>query len=129
MTGFANDLVKNIIPIGSGLTRCKDKHSGFEFLLGLHEASYLDSNGGSLLSPNQSREAGAWLADVLRRHGGDQCLDAPVENRECMLNMQFDVKDGLLAVECSYPLEKNLDELPRVWLTSNEVPWNPKILE
>eukprot|EP00957_Ditylum_brightwellii_P093158 7092702-Ditylum_brightwellii.AAC.1 len=84
MTGFANDLVKNNIPIESGLTRCKGMHSGFEFLLGLHEAPYLDTNEGSLLSTNQSREAGIWLADVLRRHGGDKHLVAPVENSECM---------------------------------------------
>eukprot|EP00957_Ditylum_brightwellii_P126348 9631850-Ditylum_brightwellii.AAC.1 len=43
--------------------------------------------------------------------------------------MQLDVKDGLLAVEYSYPSEKDLDELPRVWLISNEVPWDPKILD
>eukprot|EP00957_Ditylum_brightwellii_P102482 7811461-Ditylum_brightwellii.AAC.1 len=57
MTGFANNLVKNSVLIGSGLTRCKDKHSGFEFMLGLHKAPYLDSNEGYLLSTNQSREA------------------------------------------------------------------------
>ena len=44
MTGFANDLVKNNVPIGSGLTRCVDQKSGFTFLLGLHEAPYLDNN-------------------------------------------------------------------------------------
>eukprot|EP00957_Ditylum_brightwellii_P065772 4989565-Ditylum_brightwellii.AAC.1 len=55
--------------------------------------------------------------------------------------MQLDVKDGLLAVEytyssekdlameCTYPSEKDLDELPRVWLTSNKEPLDPKILE
>ena len=53
MTGFANDLVKKNVPIGSGLTRCVDKRNGFEFLLGLHEAPYLDTNEGSFLSTNQ----------------------------------------------------------------------------
>eukprot|EP00957_Ditylum_brightwellii_P166045 12642184-Ditylum_brightwellii.AAC.1 len=57
MTGFANDLVKNDVPIRSGLTRCINKATGVQFLLGLHEASYLDNNEGSLLSTNQSREA------------------------------------------------------------------------
>eukprot|EP00957_Ditylum_brightwellii_P067867 5151669-Ditylum_brightwellii.AAC.1 len=55
---FANDLIKNNVPIGSGLTRYVDKCYGFVFLLGLHEAPYLDSNEGSLYSANQSREAG-----------------------------------------------------------------------
>eukprot|EP00957_Ditylum_brightwellii_P110240 8408328-Ditylum_brightwellii.AAC.1 len=29
MTGFANDLVKKDVPIGSGLTKCVDKRHGF----------------------------------------------------------------------------------------------------
>ena len=44
MTGFANDLKNNDIFIGSGLTRCIDKHNGFKFLFGLHEAPYLANN-------------------------------------------------------------------------------------
>eukprot|EP00957_Ditylum_brightwellii_P059639 4527127-Ditylum_brightwellii.AAC.1 len=84
MTGFANDLVKNNVPIGSGLTKCVDERNGLEFLLGLHEAPYLESNEGSLLSTNQTREAGVWLSDVLRRHGGDQRLVDLVENSEEM---------------------------------------------
>jgi len=129
MTGFANDLVKNDVPIGSGLTRCINKATGFQFLLGLHEAPYLDNNEGSLLSTNQSREAGIWLADVLKRHGGDQRLVAPVENSDEMVDMELEVKDGLLVIECAYPPEDDLERLPRVWLTSNEVPWDPSVLE
>jgi hypothetical protein len=103
--------------------------NGFKFLLGLHEASYLENNEGSLLSTNQFWEAGVWLADVLRRHGGDQRLVAPVENSEEMLDMDLQVKDGLLAIECSYPSNDELHDLPRVWLTGNEVPWDPTILD
>jgi hypothetical protein len=114
MTDFANDLVKNNVPIGSGLTRCVNKSNGFKFLLGLHEAPYLENNEGSLLSTNQSRVAGIWLADVLCRHGGDQRLVAPVENSEEMLDMDLKVKDGLLAIECSYPSSDDLQDLPRV---------------
>ena len=33
MTGFANDLVKKDVPIGSGLTKCVDPETGLEFLL------------------------------------------------------------------------------------------------
>eukprot|EP00957_Ditylum_brightwellii_P029318 2216399-Ditylum_brightwellii.AAC.1 len=43
--------------------------------------------------------------------------------------MDLKVKDGLLAIECSYPSNDNLRELPRVWLTGNEVPWDPTILD
>ena len=129
MTGFANDLVKENVPIGSGLTKCTDKRHGYEFLLGLHEAPYLETNESSLLSTGQSREAGIWISDVLRRHGGDQCLVAPVEGTEEMIDLDLEVKDGLLALECHYPSDKDLQDLPRVWLTNNEVPWDPNVLE
>eukprot|EP00957_Ditylum_brightwellii_P004785 364784-Ditylum_brightwellii.AAC.1 len=99
MTGFAYDLVKNNGPIGS------------------------------LLSTNQTREAGVLLSDVLRRHGGDQHLVAPVENSEEMVDLDLKAKDGLLAIHCSYPLNRDLQELLWVWLTDNKVPWNPSILE
>eukprot|EP00957_Ditylum_brightwellii_P090202 6869841-Ditylum_brightwellii.AAC.1 len=72
MTGFTNDLVKNNAHIGSGLTHCVNKSNGFQFLLGIHEAPYLENNEGLLLSTKQSHETGTWLADVLHHHGGDQ---------------------------------------------------------
>eukprot|EP00957_Ditylum_brightwellii_P049756 3773090-Ditylum_brightwellii.AAC.1 len=43
--------------------------------------------------------------------------------------MDLEVKDGLLAIECSYPSGDDLHDLPRVWLTGNEVPWDPTILD
>ena len=46
---------------------------------------------------------------MLRRHGGDQRLVAPVENSEELVDMSLDVKDGLLAIECSYPSEEDLE--------------------
>eukprot|EP00957_Ditylum_brightwellii_P202722 15331500-Ditylum_brightwellii.AAC.1 len=114
MIGFANDLVKYNVPIGSGLTHCVNKSNGFQFLFGLHEAPYLENNEGSLLSTNQSHEAGVWLADVLHHRGGDQRLVAHVENSEEMLDMDLEVKDRLLATECSYPLNDDLCDLLRV---------------
>eukprot|EP00957_Ditylum_brightwellii_P105665 8057852-Ditylum_brightwellii.AAC.1 len=46
-----------------------------------------------------------------------------------MLDIDLEVKDGLLAIECSYPSNDDLHELPRVWLMGNEVPWDPTILD
>ena len=71
ITVFANDLVNNNIRIGSRLTRCLNNRNGFRFLIGLNEAPYLDTNEGLLLSTNKSREAGIWVADVLKLHRGD----------------------------------------------------------
>eukprot|EP00957_Ditylum_brightwellii_P181284 13809864-Ditylum_brightwellii.AAC.1 len=129
MTGFANDLVKNNVPIGSGFTCCVNKLNGFQLLLGLHKVTYLETNEGLLLSTNQSREAGIWLADVLCCHGGNQRLVAPVKNSEEMLDMGLEVKDRLLAIECTYPSDNDSCDLPRVWLMGNEVPWDPSILD
>eukprot|EP00957_Ditylum_brightwellii_P097703 7441100-Ditylum_brightwellii.AAC.1 len=105
------------------------KSNGFQFLLGLHEAPYLENNEGLLLSTNQSCEAGIWLADVIFCHGGDQRLVSPVENSEEVLDMDLQVKDDFLAIECSYPSNDDLCDLLRVWLTGNEVPWDPTILD
>eukprot|EP00957_Ditylum_brightwellii_P023821 1797646-Ditylum_brightwellii.AAC.1 len=46
-----------------------------------------------------------------------------------MLDMDLQVKDGLLTIECSYPSSDDLQELQRVWLMGNEVPWDPTILD
>eukprot|EP00957_Ditylum_brightwellii_P033093 2508575-Ditylum_brightwellii.AAC.1 len=56
-------------------------------------------------------------------------LVAPVENSEEMLDTDLEVKDGLLAIECSYPSNNDLHKLPRVWLMGNEVLWDPTILD
>eukprot|EP00957_Ditylum_brightwellii_P065924 4999584-Ditylum_brightwellii.AAC.1 len=130
MTAFANDLVKNNVPIGSGLTHCINKLNSFQFFLELHEALYLENNEGSLLSPNQSCEAGIWLAGMLHYHGRDQRLVALVEQSEEMLDIYLQVKDGLLTIECSYPSDNDLHDLPRVWLIGNEAPsWDPTTLD
>eukprot|EP00957_Ditylum_brightwellii_P150095 11430561-Ditylum_brightwellii.AAC.1 len=46
-----------------------------------------------------------------------------------MVDLDLKVKDGLLAIHCSYPSNRDLQELPQVWLTDNKVPWNPSIIE
>eukprot|EP00957_Ditylum_brightwellii_P162695 12389112-Ditylum_brightwellii.AAC.1 len=46
-----------------------------------------------------------------------------------MLDMDLQVKDGLLAIECSYPSIDDLRDLSRVWLVGNEVPCDPTILD
>ena len=120
MTGFSNDLVKKNLPIGSGLTKCVTD-TGFEFLLGLHESPYLKNDEGSLLSTHQAREAGIYLCDTLKRHGGQQRLIAPIENSEEFVNLNLLPKDGLLSVECEFPSEDDITKLPRVWLTGNGI--------
>ena len=89
----------------------------------------MESNIGSLLSTHQAREAGVWLCDKLIRHGGSQRLIAPIEHSEKFFDLNLIVKDGLLAIKCEYPSEKDLEELPRVWLTSNEFPWTPEVFQ
>ena len=54
-----------------GLTKVVHKPTGFQFLMGFHESPHLPNNECSLLSTGQTREAGIWLSDVLKRHGGD----------------------------------------------------------
>eukprot|EP00957_Ditylum_brightwellii_P128583 9808966-Ditylum_brightwellii.AAC.1 len=46
-----------------------------------------------------------------------------------MINLNLEVKDGLLALGCHYPSKKDLLDLPQVWLTSNKLPWDPSVLE
>eukprot|EP00957_Ditylum_brightwellii_P208105 15355883-Ditylum_brightwellii.AAC.2 len=46
-----------------------------------------------------------------------------------MLDMILHVKDRLLCIECSYPSDDDLNNLPWVWLIVNKVPWDPSILE
>eukprot|EP00957_Ditylum_brightwellii_P065560 4972825-Ditylum_brightwellii.AAC.1 len=43
--------------------------------------------------------------------------------------MDLEVKDGLLVIECSYPSDNDLHELPRVWLIGKKVLWDPTILD
>ena len=71
MEGFSSDLTKKGIPIGSGLTKVT-REDGFEYLLGLHEAPYLEHNRHALLSTGQARESGTWVKDVMLHHGGNQ---------------------------------------------------------
>ena len=91
-----------------------DVYHGFEFLLSLYEAPYLKKNKGSLLSTDQTRETCIWLPDTLNRHVGQQILVAPVENSNEMVDLELKIKNDFLAITCSYPNDKDLDELPRV---------------
>ena len=97
MTGFANDIVKRDVPIGSGVTKCVTDN-GMEFLLGLHESPYLKHNAGCLLSTHQAREAGIWLCDTLKRHGDQQRLVAPIENSDELVDIKLILNNGLLSI-------------------------------
>ena len=46
-----------------------------------------------------------------------------------MISLKLLIEDGLLSVECEYPSEQDINELPRVWLTRNKFSWNRDIFE
>ena len=50
MTGFAHDLEKDGVPIGSGLTKVVHKPTGFQFLMRLHESPQTMSVRSCLLA-------------------------------------------------------------------------------
>ena len=129
MTGFSNDLTKVDVPIASGLTKTYSS-TGQPFLLGMHESCYLQNNEHSLLSTNQGREAGTWIDDVMKRHGGTERIVADVETWDGeTMDVDLEVQDGLLKFGCVYPTDDEMETLPRVWLTSNEQPWDPSVLD
>ena len=45
------------------------------------------------------------------------------------MDLQLEVRDGLLAIDCEYPSDDDIASLPRVWLTGNDVPWDPRVLD
>ena len=45
------------------------------------------------------------------------------------MDLKLLVKEGSLSIDCQFPSEADIRELPRVWLTGNKIPWNPNILE
>ena len=34
-----------------------------------------------------------------------------------------------MSIACRFPSDQDMEELPRVWLTVNEVPWNSQVLD
>ena len=126
MCGFADELVKSNVRIGSGVSLYE--YNGVKLLIGLHEAPYLENNGGSLLSTGQAREHGVWIDDVLQRHGGHQKLVATDESGS-MVCIPFEATNGLFQIPLRYPTDDEVENLPIVWLTSNEVPWDPTVLD
>ena len=96
-------------------------------MIGLHESPYLPNNHHSLLSTGQARESGVWCDNVLKRHGGGQCLRASSDEDE-VVTLDLDVDQGLLKLDLSYPTDDEFKNLPVVWLTSPG-PWNPEVLD
>ena len=126
MCGFADGLTKNNVRIGSGVSVYDN--NGTKILIGLHEAPYLESNPGSLLSTGQARENGVWINDILTRHGGEQRLCAQDENGT-MIAIPFNAENGLFHIKLKFPTDNEIETLPIVWLTSNESPWDPQVLD
>ena len=48
---------------------------------------------------------------------------------EDVIDLPLDFKFGLLAIICTQNSENDTEDLPKVLLTSNKVPWDPKILK
>ena len=70
------------------------------------------------------------LVDLSQAHNDElKPIDVYAIGFEEMVDLDLHVHDGLLAIRCQYPSDKDTEELPRVWLTGNEIPWDPKILE
>ena len=50
------------VKIGSGLTKIR-REDGFEYLLGIHKAPYLENSKHALLSTAQVQEAGTFIKE------------------------------------------------------------------
>jgi hypothetical protein len=124
--GFADELVKTNVRIGSGVALYE--YQGVKMLLGLNEAPYLPDNSGSLLSTGQAREYGVWVNDVLKRHGGEQCMIAQ-DDAGNKVSIPFEVEQGLFQVKLRRPTEDEVNTLPVVWLTSKDDVWDPSVLD
>ena len=75
-----------------------------------------------MLSTAQAREFNVAVHDVAKRHGGKQMIHA--SNR--IIPLRFE--NALLYTPVREPTEWELENLPRVVLTSDE-PWNPAVLD
>ena len=126
MSGFADELVVRNVRLGSGVA--VTQVNGVKVMLGVHNAAIMPNNSGSLLSTGQAREHGVWLNDVLERHGGEQRLVA-MDDEDNAVSVPFEVERGLFQIRLRKPTEDELNDLPTVWLTSNETTWDPSVLD
>ena len=116
LVGFDADLTKKDIPIGSAVTVI-DLPRG-PVAIQLNETPLLENGSNSLLSTAQAREFGVIVDDVAIRHGGKQHIQA--DN----LIIPMKMHRSLLYVPIREPTEWELNHLPRIHLTSDEV-WDP----
>jgi len=126
MEGFVNDLTKERVQIKGGVAVTVDTASN-KFLLGLRESPHLPHNKHSLLSTGQSHEFGVWVGDVLKRHGGDQCIRAQTKNGEIGY-FELSTSQELLKLDLQYPTNTEMEFLPTVWLPSDKL-WDPTVLD
>jgi len=114
------------IELKSGIALCTAS-DGSRFLLGLHEAPHLPENQHSLLSTGQAREHGIWVGDVLKRHGGDQCIRG-LDDQGNKISVDINASQGLMVIHLTHPEPHDINNLPILWLTGEE-PWNPAVLD
>ena len=66
----------------------------------------------------------------MKYHGGTQRIVAAVEGWDGeTVDWEFEVKEGLLKFDLTYPTDDELESLPKVWLTNGERPWDPTVLD
>ena len=97
--------------------------------MGIHEAPFLENSKHALLSTAQAQEAGTFIEEKALRYGGNQRMILQAEDTHELIEQPFGISDGLLFVDMSKPTKEDLEDLPRVWVTSGEEPWDPTIVD
>lgn len=117
MIGYDNDMVKNNLQIGDGITLATND-SGNKVLLWFNEG-IIHPEGKSILSVNQMREHYVEVNDIAKRYGGQQNLKV-IEGDTLPLKY----KDSLLWLKIEYPQDDDFTKYPIIEMTT-DVPWDP----
>ena len=51
------------------------------------------------------------------------------EDTHKLIEQPFGMSDGLLLVDMTKPTKEDLEDLPRVWVTNGDEPWDPTIVD
>jgi len=119
--GYHDEMITKNIPVGTGITTC-ELPDGSTVLLRCHEGVAM-GRGQSLFSTNQIRHNGHSVHDVPVHYGGKQVL---VTQDGQQVPMAYHL--GICCFKIRYPTQLELDSLPIIDLTSEEM-WNPHVGE